>query len=275
MRFRSTIVALGAVLSIAACINQTPVAPRISPAPTCPTCLPASAIAADLAQLRQALQASLPQRQEFTLGRDMTWIALARRAMADAGLHLDRQQLMVVVDRNPAIQQLALVFADPAGRWDVVGGSKVSTGQSGRRGYFITPTGVFLHDGRILDYRALGTFNDNHIRGLGVKGMRVWDFGWQMAQKGWESAGKTGDIRLLLHATDPTYLEQRLGRPASQGCIRIPAAMNQFLDVHGVLDRDYERLGRHDPAYAALLSPDLQPTPLAGNKLVVIDSSKP
>lgn len=67
--------------------------------------------------------------------------------------------------------------------------------------------------------------------------------------------GGEGNIRLLLHATDPDYLEHRRGRPASKGCVRIPAAMNRFLDRHGVLDADYERA--------------------AGDALVVIDSSQP
>jgi hypothetical protein len=62
---------------------------------------------------------------------------------------------------------------------------KVSTGQAGRRGYFITPIGAFQHTDDILDYRALGTFNENHIRGLGMKGTRVWDLGWQTAERGW------------------------------------------------------------------------------------------
>jgi hypothetical protein len=79
----------------------------------------------------------------------------------------------------------------------------------------------------------------------------------------------------LLHATDPANLEHRLGRPASKGCVRIPAAMNRFLDRHGVLDADYERVARSDPGFAALLSADHTPTPLAGNMLVVIDSSGP
>jgi hypothetical protein len=52
---------------------------------------------------------------------------------------------------------------------------------------FPTPVGLFLHTADILDYRALGTFNENHIRGLGLKGMRVWDFGWQTAEKGWNT----------------------------------------------------------------------------------------
>lgn len=58
-----------------------------------------------------------------------------------------------------------------------------------------------------IDWRAEGTFNAQHIRGLGVKGMRVWDFGWPHAENGWTDG--TGDIRLLLHATDPTYLAER------------------------------------------------------------------
>ena len=43
-----------------------------------------------------------------------------------------------------------------------------------------------------------------------------------------------------MHATDPDLLEQRLGRPDSEGCIRIPAAMNRFLDRYGVIDAQLE-----------------------------------
>ncbi len=96
-----------------------------------------------------------------------------------------------------------------------------------------------------MDWRAEGTFNENDIRGLGVKGMGVWDFGWQTATKGW-GTGESGDIRLLLHATDPDYLERPIGQPASKGCVRIPAAMNRFLDQYGVLDADYERTAKSD-----------------------------
>lgn len=102
-----------------------------------------------------------------------------------------------------------------------------------------------LHTDAIRDWRAEGTFNAQHIPGLGLKGVRVWDFGWQRANKGWGSE-EEGDIRLLLHATDPDYLERRLGRPASKGCVGIPAAMNRFLDHHGILNADYERAAK-DP----------------------------
>jgi hypothetical protein len=105
--------------------------------------------------------------------------------------------------------------------------------------------------------------------------MRVWDFGWQEATKGWREDGERGPIRLLVHATDPDKLEQRIGRPASQGCVRIPAAMNRFLDRHGVLDADVERAAQEDPRFGALLLPDRVPTPLAGRLLVVVDSAEP
>jgi hypothetical protein len=155
------------------------------------------------------------------------------------------------------------------------GGTKVSTGRPVAYEHFLTPTGVFVHTDAILDWRAEGTFNGHHIRGLGVQGMRVWDFGWQSAVKGWKSRNRVGEMRLLMHATDPRYLAKRLGRPASDGCIRIPAVMNIFLDRHGVLDADYEQAAKRDARFAEVLQPDETPTPLAGDALVVIDSSQP
>lgn len=153
-------------------------------------------------------------------------------------------------------------------------GVREDTRGSGNVGLGHHPTGVFPHTDAILDYRAEGTFNANHIRGLGIWGMRVRDFGWQEASKGWRTDGETGQMRLLLHATDPDVLERRLGRPASQGCVRISAAMNRFLDRHGVLDADYEKAALEHPAYAAVLRSDRDPSPLAGRTLVIIDSSK-
>ena len=223
-------------------------------------------------RLRSALVSEVPQHTSCgPIHR--TWIEAAQVALASAKMTVDHAQLLVVVDRNPAVEELCLVLAFPSATWQVIGGSKVSTGQAGRRGYFITPTGVFPHTEAVVDYRAEGTFNENGIRGLGIKGMRVWDFGWQRAQKGWRTDHELGEMRLLLHATDPDYLEPRLGRPGSQGCVRIPATMNRFLDHHGVLDASYERAARTDERIVAVLAADRQPTPLAGDTLVIIDSA--
>lgn len=207
-------------------------------------------IASASAQLRASLLTEVPHAIVDIAGDDRAWIDRAKVAIRTASFAIERPQLLVVADRNPSVQQLRIVLARPDAAWQVIGGSKVSTGQAGRRGYFITPTGVFPHTDAILDYRALGTFNENHIRGLGLAGMRVWDFGWQTAERGWHAERDLADIRLLMHATDPDYLEQRLGRPASQGCVRVPAAMNRFLDIHGVLDADYERAARDDVRFA-------------------------
>lgn len=231
-------------------------------------------VAREVERLRTALLRNSPRHTIAGADGDRLWIARAKAAIDAAAIRIERPQLLVMVDRNPAVQELRIVLARPDAAWEVIGGSKVSTGQAGRRAYFITPVGVFLHTDGILDYRALGTFNENHIRGLGLKGMRVWDFGWQTAERGWHVERDPGDIRLLMHATDPDYLEQRLGRPASQGCVRIPATMNRFLDVHGVLDADYERTAAEDVRIRSILLPEREPTPLAGNAMVVVDSSQ-
>ena len=202
------------------------------------------------------------------------WIGYAQAAIAPSGYKIDRPQLLVLVDRNPRVQQMRIALARPDAPWQSLGGSKVSTGRARGFEHFLTPTGVFPHTDRILDWRAEGTFNANHVRGLGLEGMRVWDFGWQSAVKGWGPPGGVGKMRLLLHATDPATLERRIGRAASDGCVRIPTAINRFLDVHGVLDSDYERAAQHNARFAALLRPDRTPTALAGSALVIIDSSE-
>jgi len=229
----------------------------------------------EVARLRAALMREVPSVIIDKSEREQAWITATKAAIAPGGPTIDRSQLLVVVDRNPSVQQMRIVLARPNGAWESLGGSKASTGQTGRRDYYLTPIGVFLHTDAILDWRAEGTFNANHIRGLGLKGMRVWDFGWQLASKGWGTGEDQGEIRLLLHATDPAYLEQRLGHPASKGCVRIPAAMNRFLDHYGILDSDYEQVAKADPRFEALLLPTRAPTPLAGNALVVVDSSEP
>jgi hypothetical protein len=254
--------------------------PRLSPAPAGPAVVanppqPAAPIdvATELAQLRGALVDEVPHLIVDRPRDKQEWIARSWAAIAAGGLAMDRPQLLVVVDRNPRVQQMRLILARPQGDWDDLGGTKVSTGQLDRRDHFLTPAGVFFHTDAIVDWRAEGTFNVHHVRGLGESGMRVWDFGWQSAVRGW-SAAKVSKMRLLLHATDPDTLARRLGRVASKGCIRIPEAMNLYLDRHGVLDADYEQAAQRNPRLQAVLLPDRTPTPLAGNALVVVDSSQ-
>ena len=225
-------------------------------------------------RLRKALNGEVQSLLRPTQAQQRRWIAMVRQMLAEQDREISRAQLLVAVDRNPHVQTLMLIVAQPSGPWMVLGGTHVSTGEPNRHGYYITPTGVFVHNDSILDYRAQGTFNENHIRGLGLRGMRVWDFGWQWARKGWLANGERGQIRLLMHSTDPTYLAHRIGRPASEGCIRVPADMNKFIDRHGVLDVDYQQAAVDDVAFRAILPRDAKPTALSGDTLVVVDSSE-
>jgi len=231
----------------------------------------------EVLRLREALAREVRNSVLRDPARDAQWVDLARAEVEAGGMMIERPQLLVVVDRNPRVQQLMLLLAVPEGEWRVIGGSRVSTGQKGRFDHYVTPRGVFHITDAILGYRAEGTLNENGIRGLGAKGMRVWDFGWHVAMKGWtEVAGKPDrtPIRLMLHATDPDKLEQRIGRPASQGCIRVPGTMNRYLDRHGVLDAEYERAAANDIRFRALLLSGREPSPVAGNTLVVVDSAE-
>lgn len=197
-------------------------------------------------------------------------VTLLEAALAHAGLVELPAQHVLVVDRSPQVQAVFLLLRTPQARWRWVGASPVSTGRVGTFDHFRTPLGVFAHSLDNLDFRAEGTFNSNGIRGYGVRGMRVFDFGWVPAERGW-GVGGLSPMRLQMHATDPDLLEPRLGRAESKGCIRIPAALNAFLDRHGVLDADYEA-GLAQGRALWMLRADRTPLPWPGRWLVVVDS---
>jgi hypothetical protein len=228
----------------------------------------------EASRLRAAMTAEVPDIIHLLPGRQQALIALGQQMAAQDHFFVRQPQLVLIVDRAPRGQLLAMVLARPDGDWTILGTSRVSTGKPGRLQHFKTPVGVLLNDGSEIGYRAQGTFNQNHIRGLGVKGMRVWDFGWQTTDD-WRTPGATMEVRVEMHATDPSVLEERIGRADSEGCIRLPDALNRFLDRHGIIDAAIEQLGETDIGYRALLSPRLDPTPLAGDAVIVVDSSEP
>lgn len=180
--------------------------------------------------------------------------------------------LIVVVDRSVK-QTIMVVRREAEAQWGLLYFGHVSTGKPGRKEHFVTPTGVFPLDGHILDYRAEGTYNENHIRGIGLKGSRVWDFGWQDTQD-WRTSGHSIKIRMEMHATDPANLEHRIGRADSEGCIRIHADLNRVLDLYGVLDAAPNQMAQEgDAAWKQLLGRDHRYIEAAGNTLVVVDTS--
>lgn len=229
-----------------------------------------SDVAGDAQQLRKAFEREVPDHLKWTAG-----LPIAHRiARANPALPPDGPQAVLAVDRAATKQTIWLLISSPDSAWSVIGGTLVSTGKPGRKEHFKTPIGTFINDGSILGYRAAGTFNENHVRGLGLRGMRVWDFGWQTTED-WRTPGATMEVRLEMHSTDPENLAHRIGRPDSEGCIRIPASLNEFLDKHGVIDRALTAAAPSDPAIAQLISKQERPTSLAGSAVIVYDSSEP
>lgn len=192
--------------------------------------------------------------------------------LALAGVVMLAPQYLLLVDRSAQVQAVMLYWQPAQGAPELIGASPVSTGAPGRFDYFETPTGVFEHSMKNLDFRAEGTKNEKGILGYGVKGMRVFDFGWQQARRGWGDR-KVSTMRLQMHATDPYLLERRLGTIQSKGCIRIPATLNHLIDHYGLLDADYERLLAQGQSLW-MLPPDRQPTPWSGRYLIVVDSQR-
>jgi hypothetical protein len=206
---------------------------------------------------------------------EATWQKWATDGWKNGNKIIDKDQAVIVVNRNVKVQQIAVMVAHPDGTWTLIGVSPTSTGVAGREKHFISPTGIFDHDGSIMDYRALGTKNENGIRGIGAKGSRVWDFGWQDAETGWLKTPEMRQIRFELHATDPDILEPRLGHPASAGCIRISAGLNKFLDHYSLLDAVYvQEADAGSVAISALLPRDREPT-LSGRYMLVVDEPLP
>lgn len=197
---------------------------------------------------------------------------LALGSLQKAGIGLLGPQYVVVVDRDTKVQAAILYWLASAAPPVYLGAVPVSTGRIGQFDHFETPIGVFGHTLKNPDFRAEGTRNANGILGYGAKGMRVYDFGWQQARKGWGDQA-IATMRLQMHATDPYVLEQKLGAPQSKGCVRIPASFNRLLDRLGLLDADYE-LAAALIAQPWVLRRDRSPVVGAGRYLIIVDTAR-
>jgi hypothetical protein len=193
-------------------------------------------------------------------------------ALARAGVEVSDTQYFFLVDRAPRVQAGFLYWRARQGEWQLVGAAPVATGRPGEYEHFLTPLGAFAHSLANPDFRAEGTRNALGIRGYGVKGMRVYDFGWVEAERTWDPGGES-TMRLQVHSTDPDLLEPLLGGWHSKGCIRIPASLNAFIDRHGLLDADYEAALRAGHRLW-MLRADRLPTATPGRWLVVVDSQR-
>ena len=192
-------------------------------------------------------------------------------ALFIARANISAPEFFVVVDRNIQVQVAVLFWGSPGNGWKLLGATPVSTGLPGKYEHFLTPLGVFEHSRENPDFRAIGTKNKFGIRGYGRKDSRVYDFGWVASPRGWGDHS-LGQLRLQMQSTDADVLEQRLGTAQSEGCVRIPAQLNEFIDRYGILDKDYD-LAVANGGHLWLLRTDRTPTPWSGRYLVVIESS--
>lgn len=237
-----------------------------------------AATADDLAQaprespLTAAFQREVAPSLQLPPEERAAYAARLQAALDAARLPAAPAQYILLVDRSASVQAVLIYWGSAAQGWDLVGATPVSTGLPGRYEHFTTPLGVFEHSMRNPDFRAEGTKNKLGFRGYGVKGMRVYDFGWVEAPRGWGKHAM-GVLRLQMHATDPVLAEPHLGTAQSEGCVRIPATLNAFLDRHGLLDAAYEQ-AVDDGAHLWVLRVDRTTTPDAGRYLVVIDSGR-
>jgi hypothetical protein len=223
----------------------------------------------DGTSLAQSYAKEVRPRLTVPDAEQQAWALLLSTLLADKDL---APQYVVLVDRNPFIQAVTIYWMAPDRTFHFIGASPASTGRPGSFDHFITPTGVFEHTVANPDFRAEGTRNENGILGYGRRGMRVYDFGWQHAERGWGFGGEA-TMRLQMHATDPELLEIRLGTIQSKGCIRIPATLNTFIDRHAILDDDYETAMARGQTFW-VLSQTREPTPWSGRYLVIVDTER-
>lgn len=200
------------------------------------------------------------------------YAGLLAAELEQAGFFDLQSQYFVLVDRNPNVQSVMIYWKSASEDYFFIGAAPASTGRPGEFDHFQTPVGVFEHSITNFDYRSEGTKNALGIRGYGEKGMRVYDFGWQQAKRGWGKGGESA-MRLQMHSTDPDLLERQVGSPQSKGCIRIPATLNVFIDRYGLLDADYE-WAAVEGKNIWVLRPDREPTPWSGRYFVIVDSQR-
>ena len=223
-------------------------------------------------QLATPFQEQVDRKLELPVAEQRRYAALLKQALFDAGFAHASAQYVILVDRNALVQAAMIFWKSDSDEFTFIGASQASSGQPGRFEHFETPLGVFPHGLENPDFRAEGTRNEFGVLGYGQKGLRVYDFGWVNAPKGWGD-GRQSVMRLQLHSTDPELLEPRLGSVQSKGCIRISASFNRFVDHYGILDGEYERALAAGQTFW-VLPPDRESTPWSGRFLVVVDTRR-
>lgn len=224
------------------------------------------------APLAQEFQRDVAPRLQLPAAERLAYAARLQEALDGAAVKVEAEQFIVLVDRAPKVQAALLFWGSAGHGWDYVGATPVSTGLPGTYEHFLTPLGVFNHSLDNPDFRSEGTKNALGFRGYGRKDLRIYDFGWVASPRGWGD-GAMGELRLQMHSTDPQLAEPLLGTPRSEGCVRIPAALNDFIDRHGLLDADYQEALAAGTQFWVLRA-DRTVTASPGRYMVVVDTRR-
>ena len=265
---------IGLLVALSACVEMP------APRPLAPTAgftgSPHAVVPIDVdgevARLRADLMREVPGVIVNSPEGEQGWIAPTQAAVAASGPSIGQAQLLVVVDRNPSVQQMRIVLARPDGAWGSLGGTKVSTGQMGRRDYYLTPTGVFLHTDAVLDWRAEGTLNPQHIRGLGLKGCASGI----SASSALRKAGGQGKKEYpTAVACDRSGLSRTAARPSPIKGLRADPRGHKQISRSPRNTRRELRASREGRPPVRRSAAPRQDSDTAGNLLVVVDSSEP
>ena len=147
-----------------------------------------------LADGNEKFLCEVDHRLDVPLPEQSRNLAMIDQVLSDANLQQLPTQAFVLVDSSLQVQSAIVLVREEDGTWTWICAAAVSTGMVGTCQYFVTPLGVSPHSLQNPDFRAEGTFNKNHVRGDGLSGRRVFDLGWQVAERGW-GAGGTSKMR--------------------------------------------------------------------------------
>lgn len=196
-------------------IQAEPLKPEIETAPTPEEKIEVGEISPESEDSLRALAddiKELPSSIELRPEETQKMISNVQQKINSGELKIPDNGYLVYINKNPDAQFATLLHYDQASnKFTVVGTDSVSTANTERYPGSETPSGVHYVE-KIVD---------------------AADWGDPYGQKGHEVYDLSKDVGIAFHATDEP---ERLGKPASHGCIRMSNEFNDLLDKHKVLD---------------------------------------
>jgi hypothetical protein len=121
-----------AMVPAAAPVASLRLAGYVAPAATVEPTLSPADVDREADRLRQAMAAAVPDAIHLSPARQDVLIALGQQMAAADHLFIRQPQLVLIIDRAPRAQLLAMALARSDGNWEILGTSHISTGKPGR-----------------------------------------------------------------------------------------------------------------------------------------------